>query len=158
MLLVVGALAWDLHGSATMAYPVASHAVSAGSAISNDDVRWVRLPERALPPPRLDGAVAAIDIELGDPISPSVIAPEVALPEGWWAVPMEVGIGATPGDTVLLVITDPPMTIPGLVIQPQAGDRLALDYRPALVAVPGEVAALVAAAERSGLLVAALRP
>jgi len=31
-------------------------------------------------------------------------------------------------------------------------------HRPALVGVPGEAAAIVAAAERSGLLVAALRP
>jgi hypothetical protein len=106
----------------------------------------------------LAGAVAAVDVAAGDPLSESLIAPAVTLPDGWWAVPIEVGVGATPGDTVLLVVTDPPLTVPGLVIRAQGGDRLSLDYRPALIGVPGEAAAIVAAAERSGLLVAALRP
>jgi len=158
VLLVVGALVWDLRGSATISYPVASRAVAAGTAISGDDIRWVRLPEGSLPPPDVADAVAAVDIAAGDPIAPSLIAPKVLLPAGWWAVPIEVGVGATPGDTVLLVVTDPPLTIPGLVMQAQNGDRLALDYRPALVAVPGETAAVVAAAERAGLLVTAVRP
>jgi len=157
-LLVVGAFAWDLRGSATIPYPVAAREVKAGAPITDGDVRWVRLPEGSLRPTDLDGAVAAVDIAAGDPIAASLVAPQVALPDGWWAVPVEVGVGAIPGDTVLLVVTDPPLTVPGVVLQAQSGDRLALDYRPALVGVPGEAAAIVAAAERSGLLVAALRP
>lgn len=158
VVLVVAAFVWDLRGSETAAYPVAARPVSAGHPITEGDVRWVPVPTESLPPPDLDGAVAAVDIAAGDPIAGSLLAPEVALPDGWWAVPVEVGVRAVPGDSVLLVVTDPPLTIPGLVIEPQTGDRLALDYRPALVAVPGEVAAVVAAAERSGLLVTALRP
>ena len=158
VLLVVGALVWDLHGSSTVAFPVAARPVHAGSTISDGDVRWVQVPEGAFRAPDLTGAVAAVDIETDDPIGASLIAPEVSLPEGWWAVPIEVGVGATPGDTVLLMVADPPATVPGVVLQPQTGDRLALDYRPALVGVPGEAAALVAAAERAGLLVTALRP
>jgi hypothetical protein len=157
-LLVVGALLWDLRGSATVAYPVAAHQVSAGSAISDDDVRWVRLPAGVLPDTDLTGAVAAVDIAPGDPIALSIIAPAVTAPDGWWAVPIEVGSAAIPGDTVLLVVADPPLTVPGLVMAPQEGDPLSLDYRPALVAVPGEAAAVVAAAERAGLLVAAVKP
>jgi len=107
--------------------------------------------------PDLDGAVAAVDIEAGDPITRAAIAPTVSAPDGWWAVPIDIA-GAGPGATVLLVITDPPLTVLGLVIHAQAGDRLALDHQPALVAVPGEAAALVAAAERAGLLVAAVQP
>lgn len=156
--LVVAAIAWDLRGAGTTPYPVASRSVAAGSAISADDIRWVPVPTDSLDPPHLEGAIAAIDISPGDPIGSSLIAPTPVLPSDWWAVPIEVGVGATPGDAVLLVITEPPMTIPGLVLQAQNADRLALDYRPALVGVPGEAAALVAAAERSGLLVTALRP
>ncbi len=157
-LLILGAVVWDLRGGATTPYPVAARAITSGTPITDADVRWVPLPAGAVPPPALGGAVAAIDIAAGDPISRSALAPTVVVPDGWWAVPVEVGVGAGAGDTVLLVVTDPPLTVPGLVIHPQTGDRLSLDHQPALVAVPGEAAAIVAAAERSGLLVAAVRP
>jgi hypothetical protein len=156
-LLVVAALVWDLRGGATEPYPVAARRIPAGTAITGADVRWLPLPAGAMAVPDLTGAITALDLRAGDPISPSAIAPTVSAPDGWWAVPIEVG-GAGPGATVLLVVTDPPMTVPGLVIHAQTGDRLALDHQPALVAVPGEAAALVAAAERSGLLVAAVQP
>jgi hypothetical protein len=59
---------------------------------------------------------------------------------------------------VLLVVTDPPLTVGGIVVSTQRGDPYSLDYRPALVAVPGEVAPVIAAAGRAGLLVTAVRP
>jgi hypothetical protein len=58
----------------------------------------------------------------------------------------------------MLVITDPPLTIGGIVVSTQRGDPYSLDYRPALVAVPGNVAPLIAAADRAGSLVTATRP
>jgi hypothetical protein len=48
--------------------------------------------------------------------------------------------------------------VPGLVVDPQKGDAYSLDFRPAVVAVPAESAALVAAATAQGTLVVAVRP
>jgi hypothetical protein len=69
-----------------------------------------------------------------------------------------VGSHARAGDVVMLVVTDPPTTITGLVVSAQQGDPYSLDYRPAVLAVPGESAALVATAAASGALVAAVAP
>jgi hypothetical protein len=48
--------------------------------------------------------------------------------------------------------------VEGLVVTPQQGDAYSLDYRPAVVAVPAEAAALVASAAAAGSLVAAVAP
>jgi hypothetical protein len=58
---------------------------------------------------------------------------------------------------VLLVVVDPPTTVTGIVVSPQRGDAYSLDYRPATVAVPLEMAPLIAAASAQGVLVAAIR-
>lgn len=99
-----------------------------------------------------------MDLAAGDPLIPAVLSGGVSVPDGWWAVSLDAGRHATPGLEVLLVVVDPPVTTTGIVIEAQRGDRLSLDYRPALVAVPGDVAAVVAAADHAGLLVTAVRP
>jgi len=99
-----------------------------------------------------------VDLAEGEPISASVVAAPATVPEGWWAIPIDVGPHAAPGDEVLLVVTDPPVTVAGVVVGAQRGDPYSLDYRPALVAVPGDMAAVVAAAEQAGVLVTATRP
>ena len=156
--LVIGAVVWDLRGSATEAHPFAANAIAAGEPIGSDDVRWRRLPEGSFAIPDLGGGVAAVDLAAGDPITGSVLTPPSEIPEGWWAVPVDVGPHALSGDPVLLVVTDPPLTVAGIVVTGQRGDPYSLDYRPALVAVPGEMAPVIAAAARAGLLVAAVRP
>ena len=60
------------------------------------------------------------------------------MPEGWWELTVAVGPNAAAGDDVMLVIVEPPATVPGLVVSPQQGDAYSLDYRPAVVAVPAE--------------------
>src|SRR3990172_6525095 len=74
-LLVVGALVWDLRGSASAAYPFA--------------------------------------------------APPIAAPPH-----------PGPGHGVLVVVVDPPLPVFGIVTEPQVGDAISLDHRPARVAVP----------------------
>jgi hypothetical protein len=88
----------------------------------------------------------------------AVLRRGAAAPEGWWEVPVAVGAHAAPGDEVLLVVLDPPLTVRGLVVSAQQGDAYSLGYRPAVVAVPEEAAALVAAAAAAGALVAAVAP
>jgi hypothetical protein len=157
-LLVVAAIAWDLRGSSTEVHPFAARPIAAGALISDADIRWRRLPTGAFEIPELGDRAAAVDLAPGEPIIGAVLTAPATIPDGWWAVPVEVGPHAIPGDPVMLVITDPPLTIGGIVVSTQRGDPYSLDYRPALVAVPGDVAPLVAAADRAGLLVAATRP
>jgi hypothetical protein len=157
-LLVLAAIAWDLRGSTTEAHPFAARPIAAGSSFGADDVSWQRLPVGSFPIPDLDGKVAAVDLAAGEPITTSVLGGDLVVPDGWWAVPVDIGPHGVPGDDVLLVITDPPLTISGIVIDPQRGDTYSLDYRPALIAVPGQMAPVVAAADHAGLLVTAVRP
>jgi hypothetical protein len=157
-LLVVGAFLWDLRGSATAAHPFAARPIAAGTHLGAADVAWRRLPAGAFAVPDLTAAVAAVDLEPGEPISAAVLTGPIAIPDGWWAIPMNVSTHAGPGDEVLLVVVDPPLTLPGVVIEPQVGDATSLNHRPALVAVPGSQAPLVAAAAEAGLLVTAVRP
>jgi len=157
-LLVVGAFLWDLRGSATEPHPFAARTITAGSQIGAADVAWRRLPAGSFAIPDLTAAMAAVDLAAGEPLSAAVLAGSTPIPDGWWAIPIDVSPHAGPGDEVLLVVVDPPLTLPGIVIEPQRGDATSLDHRPALVAVPGDQAPLVAAAEAAGLLVSAVRP
>lgn len=158
VLLVVGAWLWDARGGSIEPHAFASRPIAAGTRLSSDDVVWRPLPAGAFPVPDLAGAVAGVDIGIGEPISAAVLSGPIAVPEGWWAIPVDVSSHAGPGDAVMLVVVDPPLTIPGIVIEPQVGDATSFEHRPALVAVPGTQAPLVAAAEASGMLVTAVRP
>lgn len=157
-LLLLGALAWDLRGPALELRPFAARALAEGEAIDAAAVEWREVPAGLLPSPNLAGAVAAVEVAAGDPLVPALLGRRVAVPDGWWEVPVAVGTHAAAGDSVMLVITDPPATVEGLVVSPQQGDAYSLDYRPAVVAVPAEAAALVASAAAANTLVAAVAP
>jgi len=157
-LLLLGALAWDLRGPALEVRPFAARALAAGEAVDASAVEWREVPAGLLPSTDLTGAVVAVDLAVGDPLLPALLGTRVAVPNGWWEVPVAVGTHAAAGDSVMLVITDPPSTVEGLVVSPQQGDAYSLDYRPAVVAVPAEAAALVASAAAQGSLVAAVAP
>jgi hypothetical protein len=156
--LVLGAVLWDVRAAATEPHPFAGAPIPAGSPFAAESVEWRHLPAGAFAIPDLAAGVAAVDLAPGEPITGAVVADPVAVPEGWWAVPVDLSSRAAPGTPVLLVVTDPPLTVPGVVVTAQRGDRFAMDHAPAIVAVPGEMAPLVAAAERAGMLVAATRP
>jgi hypothetical protein len=157
-LLLFGALAWDLRAPAVEMRPFAARALRAGQAVDASAVEWREAPAGLLAAPDLDGATAAVDLAAGDPLVEAVLSRAVVVPPGWWKVPVAVGTYAADGDSVMLVVTNPPATVQGLVVSPQQGDAYSLDYRPAVVAVPGDSAALVAAAAAAGSLVAAVAP
>ena len=158
LLLVAGAAAWDMRGEPTHLHPYLASDVAAGNPVTEADVEWREVPAAMIPPPDLSRPVAAVDLRAGDPLLDALLRGPVVVPEGWWAVPVAVGANAGPGDEVLLVVTDPPTTVSGIVVTAQRGDPYSLDFRPASVAVPAEAAALVAAASAQGVLVAAVRP
>jgi hypothetical protein len=157
-LLILAALGWDLRRPATELMPFASRTLQSGEAIDATAVEWKEVPSHLLPATDLTGVFAAVDLDRGDPLVNGVLRGLAATPDGWLEIPMETGVRARPGDEVVLVITEPPATVPGLVVDPQKGDAYSLDFRPAVVAVPAESAALVAAATAQGTLVVAVRP
>jgi hypothetical protein len=155
VLLVIGALAWDLRPDPAEMRPFAAHDLTRGEAVGSAEIVWRRVPAGILPEADLNGAVAAVDVVAGTPLLPGVLRAAPAAPEGWWGLPLSIGPHAAAGDTVMLLATDPPLAVPGLVLSGARGDAYSLDHRPAVVAVPGEQAALVAAADARGTLVAA---
>lgn len=157
-LVVLAALAWDLRPSPTTSIPFAARALPAGDPIGADAVVWRRVPSGLLTAPDLEGAVAAVPVPEGDPITAAVVAGRVEVPEGWFALPVDIGGHAAAGDRVVLVIADPPTSVPGVVVSTQTGDRFSLDFTPAVVAVPAEHTAAVAAAALDGRVVAAVAP
>ena len=156
--LIVAAFAWDLSARRTVQFPFAARDIAAGDPIDASAVRWREVPAGLFTLPALDGATANVAIAAGEPITAPTAGAAPLAPEGWWAIPVDLAPGAAPGDEVLLVVTDPPLTVPGVVVTAGSDDRYGLDSRSASVAVPAEAAAVVAAASRSGLVVAATRP
>lgn len=152
------ALLWDLRAGSTELFPFAARDVPAGEPFTTDAVDWRPLPAGSYRLPDLTSGTAAVAVSAGEPITAAVVSERVPVPDGWWAVPVDVGTAAAPGSQVLLVVTDPPVTVPGVIVVAQRGDRFSMDHSPAVVAVPGEMAPLVAAAERAGFLVTATRP
>lgn len=157
-LLLLGALIWDLRPNPVEMRPFAARALAAGQTITAAEVEWRAVPAGLLEQVDLTGKTAAVNVPAGDPLVGAVLGTAVAVPDGWWQVPIDIGAGAAPGREVMLVVGEPPSTIRGLVVGAQQGDRYSLDFQPALVAVPAEAAALVATAARDGSLVAALAP
>jgi hypothetical protein len=157
-ILVLGAALWDLRGDQRHTRPFLTASLPAGSRIPAEAVEWREVPADLLVLPELSGRVTAVDLQAGDPLIPSVLAPAVTAPTGWWSVPVQIGRHAEPGDEVMLVTIDPPLTVPGIVLEAESGDAYSLDFRPAVVAVPGESAPVVAAAAGEGRIVAVVRP
>lgn len=154
-LLIVGAGWWDLRSSATTQYPFAATEILQGTELDAQAIEWRSV--RGFPEPPDPRGVAAVDIPAGQPLTAAVLGSHVVVPDGWWIVPLDVP-GALPGDEVLVVITDPQLSVPGMVVALQRGDRFSLDHRPATVAVPGDMAPVVAAASQAGYVVTVVKP
>jgi hypothetical protein len=157
-LILIGAAAWEFRPRTTHLHPFLTEQIEAGDVIGATDVEWREVPSGLLPLPDLSTPVAASRLSPGTPLLDPLLTGPVVVPDGWWTVPVQVGEHARPGDTVLLVVTDPPIAVSGTVIEAQSGDPYSIDYRPATVAVPQDAAPLVAAAASEGYLVAAVRP
>jgi hypothetical protein len=155
---VLGALAWDLRTTPTRLHPFAARPIEAGLALGSDDVEWREIPAGILTAPTLDGVVAAVDVAPGEPITAGVLSEPTVVPEGWVALPIDIGAHAPPGTEVLIIVVDPPGSVPGIVVSSQLGDPYSLNFSPAVVAVPADHAVVVAAASSRGRVTAAVVP
>ncbi len=113
------------------------------------------LPAGAIPPVSLDGMVASHQILAGEPISASDLRQPIAVPDGWWALALEVPTALVPGTATRLVLGDGAV-VPGIVVASDESDSFGAPT--ALIAVPGEDAAAVAASATARQVVVLTAP
>jgi hypothetical protein len=154
--LVVAALVWDVSERATEPFPFAATDLARGQSITPDQVQWRQVPVGSLAFPPLEGAIAAVAIESGDPIVPSLVSAAVIVPTNSWAVPVPLPVGAMPGTPVNLVFADGTDT-GGTIIHSATEDSLGV-ITDGLVAVDNGVANSVALAAANGELVVLIQP
>jgi hypothetical protein len=154
-LLLATAAFLDLRSQPTVRHPFAAAPIAAGDPVPGRDVTWRQVPRGLLPAAPLDGAVAAHDIEPGDPILPSSLTATAPFPEGWWAVPLTLPDRAVPGSPLRAVIHAGAEVVDGVVVAAPSPD----DYEAVgLAAFPGETAVRVAAAAMTSDVVVLLTP
>lgn len=145
----------DATEGATAPFPFTGAPVAAGEAII--DVEWRPVPVGLLREPMLDGAVAGRDLDQGEPILPSALRRDRAVPEGWWAVPLALPATTAPGSAVLLVMLTPPRSVRGVAVR-GGGEGAFGTTEAGLVAVPEEDAVDVAASAARGELTVLVEP
>ena len=87
--LVVGAALVEFWPTDQAAYPFTSVPVEAGEA---PRVEWRLLPAGAFPRVSLEGMVASHAMTAGEPLAASDLRGPIAVPDGWWALALEVPI------------------------------------------------------------------
>jgi len=149
VVLVVGALALDLTQRTTRPHPFAAVPITRGAPITPDMIEWRDVPAGLLEVPDLTEARAGRRLLPGEPILPTALASEAAIPDGWWSVPMVLPDGVEPGARVRVVTVDPPLAVDGIVVSATEAGAFATG-RTGLIAIPGQSAAMVAAAAVDG--------
>lgn len=147
-LLVAAALAWDLRPVPTVDHPFAAVPLAAGTEVTDQMVRWERVPVGMLPSVDLDGRVRA-PVAVGEPLLPTHLDAAPPIPDGWWSVPLDLPSSVVAGSGVRVAITSPgsedASLIQGIVVR--AGDA---SGRGGAVAVPEQDAGRVATASAGG--------
>lgn len=163
-LLVVVATWLDVRPEPMVSHPFAAVDLAAGATLDNAMVEWRSIPAGFLPVLEKPKGIILRSVPAGEPLVPSVLSTQrVAVPAGWWSMEVHLPAGAFPGQRVQIIVLgptpdDPPLSVLGLVIVPPPSDQdpLAIEPQPGLVAVPGELAAITAAAIADGSVSAIL--
>lgn len=150
--LVAGAAALDLAGAATTPFPFVAVPLDRGAAVTPEDIEWRDVPVGLLGEAGQTSGVATRPLSPGEPLVAGAVTDSVAIPAGWWAVPVDLPYGAAVGTPVRLIATEPPLDVEGIVAQPGSTGTFATPV-PGLVAVPPETAGAVAMASGTGRLV-----
>lgn len=138
--LVVGAAVVEFWPTNEAAYPFTSTPVEAGKP---PRVEWRMLPSGTYPRVSLEGMVASHAMSAGEPIAASDLRGPIGVPDGWWALALEVPFPLVPGVATQLVLGEG-VVVPGVVVA--SDDDEPFGAPSALIAVPGGEAAAVAAA------------
>ena len=153
-LLVIGSASLDLARDATEPFPFVATAVARDDPVDPADLEWRDVPVGLLGAAAVASGVATRDLAPGEPLTAGAVA-DVVVPGGWWAVPVELPEGARAGTPVRLVALDPALDVEGVVAEAPAHGAFAV-ATPGLVAVPPDVAGIVAQAAGGGRLVVLL--
>ncbi len=163
-LLIVGAAWMDLRPQPTSLQPYAIVDLDPGTALDDTMIEWRSVPTGFLPSLNDPKGVVLRRVAAGEPLVPSALSThQIPAPDGWWTMEVQLPAGAVPGQEVQLILLGTgsdtsPQSVPGLVIAPAPTDQdpLAIDPEPGLVAVPGDLAAIAAAAVADGSVSAIL--
>ena len=141
-LVLVGGIALELRPQATAPHPFAVETISIGEQIDESRVRWRDVPTGLFLPVDLP-VTATRRIETGEPVLAAASdKPEgSAIPNGWWALELDVPNGTRAGMTVRIVTHSG--TADGIIIEVSSGD---FGERTGLVAIPDDRASVVATA------------
>jgi hypothetical protein len=149
-LILAGALWMDLRGKPTEPRPFTVSSIAAGDRIVDEMLEYREVPVGVLPEVNVDG-YAMGPLSPGEPLTPSVISDRDPLPDGWWAMEMEVPTGAGSGAVLRLVIEGAATVVPGLITNVvSAGQSAGWVRETAMVAVPSDQASAVATALTDG--------
>jgi len=150
--LIVGAAVVEFWPTDEAAYPFTSMPVEAGETPS---VEWRMLPSGTYPRVSFEGMVASHAMSAGEPIAASDLRGPIGVPDGWWALALEVPFPLVPGMATQLVLGEG-VVVPGIVVA--ADDEDSFGTPTALIAVPGEEAAAVAAASTARQITVLVAP
>ena len=154
-LIVAAALAWDLSARTTEPFPFAAERIESGTRITDESIEWRAIPTGSLVMPVLDDPRAAVDIEVGDPITPSVTATARSVPADWWSVPVELPPGVPDGAPVRLLLPTG-RVVDGLVTAPASDEGFGASM--GAVAVASGDLEEVASASAAGLVLVLIAP
>ena len=151
-LLLIGSAVLDLARDATEPFPFVTTAVAKGDTVGPGALDWRDVPMGLLGEAATPAGVATRDLVPGEPLVAGAVTDAVAVPGGWWAVPVELPEGARVGARVRLVALEPVLDVEGVVARaPQSGAFAVAT--PGLVAVAPDAAGAVAQAAIGGRLV-----
>lgn len=163
-LLIITAAWLDLRPEPVVLQPFAAVDLVAGTTLDETMVEWRSIPIGFLPRVHDPQGIVLHSVVAGEPLVPSVLSTQrIPVPEGWWTMEVQLPAGAVPGQNVRLILLpdgaeEIPRSVPGLVIIPAPSDQdpLAIEPQPGLVAVPGDLATITAAAIAEGRVSAIL--
>lgn len=139
----------------TVLHPFAADAAAAGEA---PEIEWREVPAGMLMMPNVEG-VASHALRAGEPLSPSDLVSSRPVPDGWWALAVELPAMVAPGTEVQLVLTEAAgAPVPGIVIGADELDGGVGAGPIALVAVPAEQAGRVVTAATNRSLAVLIAP
>lgn len=151
--LLVAAFVVEVRGPVATEHWFATADIAAGTPLSPEQFREVRVPSGVFPPIEPYG-FARTEIYAGDPLISGHVADQpVRVPNDWWVVDLAVPERLRVGQTVLLVLldTDQPTTVDGVAVAVDTtSDPFGGLSVVGSIAVPSGEAAAVAAAAAMG--------
>ncbi|MEX0757366.1 MAG: hypothetical protein WD532_06990 [Acidimicrobiia bacterium] len=141
LVLVTGVII-EMRPMQTVPHPFTVDSIAVGNVVDETQVVWRDVPVGLFAPIHLP-VTASRQIFAGEPLlaGGGTTSVDTGIPEGWWAIELEIPAGASPGMRVRVVT--PEGGAEGVIVEIRDGD---FGERSGLVAVPEGAADTVAAA------------